>query len=204
MSIKTSLPGAHRFPPGKSSPGADGVHPLTDDARQTRRWLLRGRAATSALCPTPVRRGLLRLGGVELGAVVWGLERCYFESEHVSLGPGCAINAECWFEGHGRIIVGRDCLFGSQVMILTSDHEISPDGEWPGTPPTASAYRGPLLDRHARDDHAGGDDRRRDRHRGRGAGDQGLRAGRHLCRRARAASAMNPVAAPAAAGRGPA
>ena len=130
MSIKTSLPGAQPLPAWTvERPVRTGFTSLTDDARQTLRWLLRGRAATSALFPTPVRRALLRLGGVQLGAVVWGLERCYFESEHVSLGPGCSINAECWFEGHGRIIVGRDCLFGSQVMILTSDHEISPDGE---------------------------------------------------------------------------
>ena len=109
-------------------PVRTGFTSLTDDARQTLRWLLRGQPATSTLFPTPVRRALLRLGGVQLGAAIWGLERCYFESEHVSLGPGCSINAECWFEGHGRIVIGHNCMFGSQVMILTSNHEIGPDG----------------------------------------------------------------------------
>jgi maltose O-acetyltransferase len=90
---------------------------------------MRGQPATSTLWPTPVRRMLLRLGGVKLGPVIWGLERCWFESENVSIGAGCAINSECWFEGHGRIVIGRDVLFGSQVMILTSDHEIFPDGQ---------------------------------------------------------------------------
>jgi maltose O-acetyltransferase len=102
---------------------------LPHDVRVSLRWLLRGHTATSTLLPTAVRRALLRLGGVQLGAVIWGLERCYFESENVSIGPGCSINAECWFEGHGRIAIGRDCLFGSQVMILTSDHAIDPDGQ---------------------------------------------------------------------------
>jgi acetyltransferase-like isoleucine patch superfamily enzyme len=129
MSIKTSLPGARPIPASIiEHPVRTGFTSLTDDARQALLWLLRGRAATSTLLPTPVRRALLRLGGVQLGAVVWGLARCYFESEHVSLGPGCSINAECWFEGHGRIVIGQNVMFGSQVMILTSDHEIGPDG----------------------------------------------------------------------------
>ena len=106
-----------------------GLAILLNDVQQLARWLLRGQPATSTLWPTPVRRTLLRLGGVKLGPVIWGLERCWFESEHVSIGAGCAINSECWFEGHGRIVIGRDVLFGSQVMILTSDHQIYPDGQ---------------------------------------------------------------------------
>ena len=129
MSIKTSGPGARPIPASVvEHPVRTGFTSLTDDARQTLRWLLRGQPATSTLLPTPVRRALLRLGGVQLGAAIWGLARCNFESEHVSLGPGCSINAECWFEGHGRIVIGHNCMFGSQVMILTSNHEIGPDG----------------------------------------------------------------------------
>jgi maltose O-acetyltransferase len=129
MSIKTSGPGARPIPASVvEHPVRTGFTSLTDDARQTLRWLLRGQPATSTLLPTPVRRALLRLGGVQLGAAIWGLARCNFESENVSLGPGCSINAECWFEGHGRIVIGHNCMFGSQVMILTSNHEIGPDG----------------------------------------------------------------------------
>lgn len=129
MSIKTGLPGARPMPAGiVEHPVRTGFTSLTDDAGQMLRWLLRGQPATSTLFPTPVRRALLRLGGVRLGAAIWGLARCNFESEHVSLGPGCSINAECWFEGNGRITIGHNCMFGSQVMILTSNHEIGPDG----------------------------------------------------------------------------
>ena len=133
---ETSSPAAKSLRGATPLPAREVEHPvrmafafLPHDARVSLRWLLRGHAATSTLLPTAVRRALLRLGGVQLGAVIWGLERCYFESEHVSIGPGCAVNAECWFEGHGRIVIGRDCLFGSQVMILTSDHAIDSDGQ---------------------------------------------------------------------------
>ena len=136
VASETSSPAAKRLQGAIPLPAREVDHPvrmgfaqLPHDAGQILRWLVRGHAATSALFPTAVRRALLRLGGVKLGAVIWGLERCYFESENVSIGPGCAVNAECWFEGHGRIVIGRDVLFGSQVMILTSDHEIYPDGQ---------------------------------------------------------------------------
>ncbi len=59
------------------------------------RWLRRGHLATSVLLPLAARRTLLRLGGVRLGSMVWGLERCYFESEHVGIGDGCIPPARC-------------------------------------------------------------------------------------------------------------
>jgi len=105
------------------------VSQLPQNAVQALRWLARGHPATSMFLPLAVRRTLLRLGGVRLGPVVWGVERCWFESEHVTIGAGSGVNARCWFEGHGPIIVGRDCLVGPEVMILTSIHEIDGDGQ---------------------------------------------------------------------------
>jgi maltose O-acetyltransferase len=101
---------------------------LPDNAIQALRWLRRGHLVTSPLLPLAVRQGLLRLAGVRLGPVTWGLERCWFESEHVTIGTGSGVNAGCWFEGHGRIVIGRDCLIGPEVMIITSVHEIGDDG----------------------------------------------------------------------------
>ena len=101
---------------------------LPGDARGALRWLRRGHLATSPLLPLAVRRTLLRLGGVKLGAMVWGLERCCFQSPLVSIGTGCALAPGCYFEGSGRIDIGRDCLFGPEVMILTSVHDIGADG----------------------------------------------------------------------------
>ena len=102
---------------------------LPDDARQAIRWLRRGGPTTSPLLPLALRRMLLRLGGVKLGAMIWGLERCWFQSARVSIGTGSYVNAGCWFEGFGEIEVGENCLLGPQVMILTSTHPLGADGE---------------------------------------------------------------------------
>jgi maltose O-acetyltransferase len=108
-------------------PARAAVAVLPSNAAQLRRWLLRGHPATSFFLPLALRRTILRLGGVRLGAVVWGLEHCWFESEQVSIGAGSRVNAGCWFEGHGRIDIGHDCFLGPEVMIMTSVHEIDPD-----------------------------------------------------------------------------
>lgn len=104
------------------------VAALRPNAGQALRWLRRGHLTTSVFLPLVVRRTLLRLGGVRLGPVVWGLEHAWFESEHVSIGAGSGVNRGCWFEGHGPIVIGRDCFLGPEVMILTSIHEIDGDG----------------------------------------------------------------------------
>ena len=102
---------------------------LPADVRCGLRWLRHGYLATSPFLPLAVRRALLRLGGVKLGAMIWGLKHCYFETSRVSIGTGSAVNTGCWFEGFGRIDIGRDCMLGPQVMILTSTHPLGPDGE---------------------------------------------------------------------------
>lgn len=102
---------------------------LPDDARQALVWLRRGPLVTSPLLPLAVRRALLRLGGVRVGAMVYGLERCYFGSSRISIGTGSFINVGCFFEGSGRIEIGDDCLLGPEVLIVTSIHAIGSDGE---------------------------------------------------------------------------
>jgi maltose O-acetyltransferase len=102
---------------------------LPDDARATLRWLRRGHIVTSPLLPLALRRALLRLGGVKLGAMIWGLERCWFQAPQISIGSGSYINAGCWFEGSGRIEIGRDCLLGPEVLILTSTHARDSGGD---------------------------------------------------------------------------
>jgi maltose O-acetyltransferase len=102
---------------------------LPDDVRVALRWLRRGHLVTSPLLPLAVRRSLLRLGGVKLGAMVFGLWRCRFDSPRVTIGSGTTVNYGCVFEGSGRIEIGRDCLIGPEVMILTSIHKLGPAGE---------------------------------------------------------------------------
>jgi maltose O-acetyltransferase len=109
------------------SRGRAAIGTLPDDARQASGWLRRG-LATSPLLPLFVRRALLRAGGVKLGMMVWGLERCWFQSPRVSIGTGSYVNAGCWFEGAGEIEVGDNCLFGPEVLVLTSTHALGADG----------------------------------------------------------------------------
>jgi maltose O-acetyltransferase len=101
---------------------------LPGEVRRAFAWLTRGGPATSPLVPLALRRALLRLGGVKLGAMIWGLERCWFESPDISVGAGSYVNAGCWFEGAGTILIGENCLLGPEVMILTSHHPIGSGG----------------------------------------------------------------------------
>ena len=65
---------------------------------------------------------------MKLGKLVYGLDRCYFGSPHVSIGSGSYVNSGCWFEGAGEIEIESDCMLGPQILILTSTHDISDGG----------------------------------------------------------------------------
>ena len=92
------------------------------------RWMARVSPATSSLLPLAARRGLLRLAGLQIGAQVTGLKRCGFETKRISIGDGSFVNVGCWFEGAGRVDIGRNVFLGPQVMVITSVHEIDVDG----------------------------------------------------------------------------
>ena len=68
--------------------------------------------------PVSARRGPLRLAGVRIGAQVTGLKQCSFHTKQVSIGDGFFVNAGCWFEGAGRIDIGRNVFFGPQVILM--------------------------------------------------------------------------------------
>jgi maltose O-acetyltransferase len=105
------------------------VGALPDDARFALGWLRRGYLVTSPLLPLAIRRMLLRLGGIRIGDMVYGLMHCYFGSANVAIGTGSFVNAGCWFEGAGHIAIGENCMFGPQVMILTSTHRLGRAGD---------------------------------------------------------------------------
>lgn len=121
-----------------------GIQPLTDAelarsgpgafrasayyAVDVARWMSRVSPATSFLLPLRLRRALLRLAGMRIGAQVTGLKRCGFEAKQISIGDGSFVNVGCWFEGLGRVDIGRNVFLGPQVMIVTSVHETGVDG----------------------------------------------------------------------------
>jgi maltose O-acetyltransferase len=132
-----------------------GMRPLTEaelarrDPRAVRRYAGEVLDRIAWVSPTPsfplplsLRRGLLRLAGIQIGAKVTGLKQCGFQSKHVSIGDGSFVNAGCQFEGFGRIDIGRDVFLGPQVMILTSTHEIDEDGEVNRTPAVRPVHIG--------------------------------------------------------------
>lgn len=110
---------------GRSGP----IRASRDYAVNAAKWMMRVSPATSALLPITIRRILLRLAGCQIDSQVGGLKHCGFDTRHVSIGNGSFVNVGCWFEGIGRIDIGRDVFLGPQVMILTSVHEIDQDGQ---------------------------------------------------------------------------
>lgn len=110
-------------------PGPGVVRASVYHAAEVVRWMARVSPATSPLLPLAVRRRLLRLAGVQVGARVTGLRQCGFATRRVSIGDGSFINVGCWFEGAGRVDIGRDVFLGPQVMIITSVHEVDDNGQ---------------------------------------------------------------------------
>ncbi|HEY0932942.1 MAG TPA: acyltransferase [Trebonia sp.] len=98
-------------------------------AGEVRNWAAGLPAATSLPLPPPLRRRLLRLAGVQVGANVRGLRQCVIQSRQVSVGDGSFVNDGSWFEGEGGIEIGRDVFLGPQVMIITSTHAMDELGQ---------------------------------------------------------------------------
>jgi maltose O-acetyltransferase len=122
--------------------GPGGLRASAYQAGDVLRWMIRVSPATSFLLPVSVRRGLLRLAGLRIGAQVSGLKQCGFETKQVSIGDGSFVNVGCWFEGAGRIDIGRDVFLGPQVMIITSIHPIDEDGQVARMPVASRVFIG--------------------------------------------------------------
>lgn len=112
-----------------AEPGPGMLSGSAQHAAGVLRWMTRVSPATSFLLPLSVRRGLLRLAGLRIGARVTGLKQCGFETKRISIGDGSFVNVGCWFEGPGRIDIGSNVFLGPQVLIITSIHEIDPSGQ---------------------------------------------------------------------------
>ena len=166
-----------------TQPGPGALKASAFHAGDVVRWMARVSPATSFLLPLAIRRRLLRLAGVKIGAQVTGLKQCGFETKRVSIGDGSFVNVGCWFEGAGRVDIGRNVFLGPQVMIITSIHELDGDGQAARMPVPSHVSIGDRcwLGRTGHD--PAGRDHRRGHHGRRGRrGHQGLQARRRLRR----------------------
>jgi maltose O-acetyltransferase len=96
--------------------------------------------ARMLLAPLPFHVGsrirvyILRLAGFQIGpgCVMWGTPTITGGSDlyrKLTIGQGCWFNVDCFFDLGAPISIGDHVAIGHQVMILTTSHEIGPNGQ---------------------------------------------------------------------------
>jgi maltose O-acetyltransferase len=100
---------------------------LRDDASMAWQDLVINRLGGSALLPRALRFLFLRLAGVRT-ATANIFPRVTFLNADVVVGSRSFINQLCVLEG--PLTIGDDCQLGPRVMVLTSSHELFPDGSF--------------------------------------------------------------------------
>jgi acetyltransferase-like isoleucine patch superfamily enzyme len=106
----------------------DGV--VVDVGRGLRSLLL-NTLAGSALTPRMLRYALYRLAGIRTQSPDV-LYRCVVEGSpaNLSVGAGTFVNTGCFLEAVAPITIGRECALAMHVSIVTSGHDLTPDGRW--------------------------------------------------------------------------
>lgn len=84
--------------------------------------------AGSPLCPRAVRYAILRLRGFDVQTPKLQ-SRCTFTgSRDISIGRRTSVNVGCYFEAVSPIRIGQDCHIAMFVTIVTSSHDVGPEG----------------------------------------------------------------------------
>ncbi|GIG02717.1 acyltransferase [Catellatospora citrea] len=85
--------------------------------------------AGARIVPRPVRFVMYRLAGVRLqqskiapGLFIGG------PPSNLTIGHNTSINVDCFFDCLAKVTLGRNVMVGMGAMIVTSDHEVGPDG----------------------------------------------------------------------------
>jgi maltose O-acetyltransferase len=97
------------------------------DIGEAGRHLLRFTIAGSVLTPRFVRWWLFRLAGLAIDTPNVG-DHCAFRVPNLTVKAGTLIGPYSFFEGLGAVEIGKDTLMGPRVVILTSHHQVAPDG----------------------------------------------------------------------------
>ena len=98
---------------------------LRVDASMAWHDFLANRLGGSDLLPRVVRFGFLRAAGIKT-ATANIFPNVRFLNAEVTLGSRTFVNYECMLEG--PLVIGNDCQLGPRVMVLTSSHQLYPDG----------------------------------------------------------------------------
>ncbi len=129
-------PGRCRCPPGSSRTRPRRASPSlpADAQQQALRWLLPRPSRHLDRCARPGSAGAAAPGRRQLGGGGLGARALLVRVRARQHRRGAHLNAGCWFEGHGRIVIGRDSFVRPQVMIFTSVTRSGQagSGTWPG------------------------------------------------------------------------
>jgi len=83
------------------------------------------RAAASVLMPRKLRWRFLRLLGMNIPGACTVSPDCWFGGTQVTIGRLSTINYGVFFDTSAPITIGERCDIGMQVMLCTSDHQLS-------------------------------------------------------------------------------
>jgi maltose O-acetyltransferase len=70
------------------------------------------------------RARLLRRAGLAVDPTARIQQGVYFFGAAVEIGPRSWINHGCYFDCRDRIVIGKDCDLGMEVMLCTSSHAV--------------------------------------------------------------------------------
>jgi maltose O-acetyltransferase len=80
----------------------------------------------SAFMPASLRGKLMRLSGFKMAqnSCIWS--NCSFRSKRIEIGSDVFINVGFFYDGAGRVVIGKNVRIGQFVRLITASHEIGP------------------------------------------------------------------------------
>lgn len=114
--------------------------------QKSKLWLLHrdviiNSIAMSVVCPRILRKFILNAYGMKIGSLaICG--RSFFTNKKVSVGEGCFINYECYFDAQADIVIEDNVFVGHRVSFVTSTHEFGNPEKRAGKPFAKPIYIG--------------------------------------------------------------
>jgi len=106
---------------------------LWEDVRQAVEYAVFTGVVGSPYLPRALRRLVLAAAGADLGSSPGGLFSLTGDPRNLTVGVGVFCNRNVTIEAVAPVRIGSHSAIGMQVLIVTSHHDITPDGGWSGT-----------------------------------------------------------------------